>query len=151
MKPPSDPFALGHFLPYLLASTSSRVLRVFARRDLAMFGLSVPEWRVVAMIGERGTIGATEISRHSDMDKVKVSRAVAGLMRRGLIRRAVDPADGRAFLLSFTRRGRNVHERIMPRALTLAATLSAAIPPEEMAVFRSVLARLEAEAARLEG
>jgi DNA-binding MarR family transcriptional regulator len=155
MTPPPPPdtsgFVLDRFLPYLLSAANNRLSRLFAQRHLAEFDLTIPEWRVLATIGCIGTTGATAIAGRTAMDKVKVSRAVAGLLHRGLLRRTPDPADGRAWLLSLTRRGRTIHDRIVPRALAFGAELTAAIPPAELDVFRSVLARLGTRMAELGG
>lgn len=151
--PPRDEaeFVLDRFLPYVLSAASNRVLRLFAHHHLAEFGLTIPEWRVMAIIGRFGTTGATAISERTAMDKVKVSRAVASLLQRDLLRRAADPADGRAWMLSFTRKGRTVYGRVMPRAQALNTDLTAAISRKDVATFRSVLARLEARVAELGG
>lgn len=155
MSPPPQPdasgFVLDRFLPYLLSAANNRLSRLFAQRHLAELGLTIPEWRVLATVGSLGTTGATAISGRTAMDKVKVSRAVAGLLDQRLLRRVPDPADGRAWLLSLTRRGRTIHDRIVPRALAFDAELAAAVPPAELEVFRSALARLEARMAELGG
>src|SRR5512147_221812 len=84
------PLALDRFLPYrlsVLANTvSTSIARVYARR----FGLSVPEWRVMAVLGMSPPLTAGDVCGRTAMDKVRVSRAVARLLRGGLLDRRVD-------------------------------------------------------------
>src|SRR5271169_4233910 len=73
-------FLLEEFLPHELAVTAIRTSNLFARRYEAAFGLSVAEWRVLAVVGRFGTITPSVVAERTDMDKVKVSRAAAGLV-----------------------------------------------------------------------
>ena len=75
-----------------------------------------PEWRVLAVVGRFGTVSPSTVSEWATMDKVKVSRAAATLVARGLLKQSQDPTDGRARLLRLTRKGTNVHQEIIPLA-----------------------------------
>ena len=88
-------FKLEDFLPYRLSVAANRVSRVFARRYSEAYGLSIPEWRVLAVVGRFGTVSPSAVGEWTTMDKVKVSRAAANLVARGLLRQAPDPEDGR--------------------------------------------------------
>ena len=59
------------------------------------FGLTVTQWRVMAALGRFAPLTASDVGQRIVMDKVAVSRAVAGLMKRGLVERATDRADRR--------------------------------------------------------
>src|ERR1700719_923516 len=90
-----EAFHLEDFLPYRLSVTSNHVSRLFARRYSEAFGLTIPEWRVLAVIGRFGTLSPSGVGEWTAMDKVKVSRAAANLVARGLLRQTQDPEDGR--------------------------------------------------------
>ena len=94
-QPPSAGFALEEFLPYRLSVVTNRASRLFARRYSEEFGLAIPEWRVLAVVGRFGGLSATAVVERTAMDKVKVSRAVRALLDRGLLRREEDPGDRR--------------------------------------------------------
>ena len=79
MSSESPDFRLEDFLPYRLSVAANRVSRRFADRYGAAFGLSIPEWRVMAVLGRFGRLPGREIAACTAMDKVKVSRAVQGL------------------------------------------------------------------------
>src|SRR5580704_5347778 len=104
-----DAFRLEDFLPYRLSVAANSVSRLFARRYFEAFGLSIPEWRVLAVVGRFDSLSPSTVSEWTAMDKVKVSRAAASLVARGLVRQTQDPRDGRARLLRLTRRGAAVH------------------------------------------
>ena len=145
-----DAFLLEAFLPYELSVTASRTSRLFARRYEAAFGVSIAEWRVLAVVGRFGTITPSAVAERTDMDKVKVSRATACLVAANLLEQGPAPHDGRARLLRLTRKGRMVHDSIVPLALSLEAQLAAGLSDEEWTSLRSCLRRLQEHVRALE-
>jgi DNA-binding MarR family transcriptional regulator len=83
------------------------------------------------------------------MDKVAVSRAVAALLKRGLIERATDRADRRRAPLRLSARGRAIHARIVPLALDYESRLCEALSAEEKRAFDAISDRLFVHAKRL--
>lgn len=144
------PFRLEAFLPYLLSVAANRVSGLVARRYEDAFGITIPEWRCLAVIGEGEPISASGIVERTAMDKVKVSRALASLQAKGLVRRAPHPVDGRLALISFTPRGRTVYERIVPLALETEREVLAGWSVAEERALRAGLLRLLARLAALE-
>jgi len=146
---PKEQLELERFLPYrlsILANTvSSGLARVYARR----FQLTIPEWRVMAVLGCFGPQSANEICGRTAMDKVRVSRAVAKLMRAGRLKRTEDAKDRRRATLALTAKGIAVHDRIVPLARTAEARLIAALSTEERALFDRLVATLQAQARTL--
>lgn len=140
------PFLLEAFLPYQLSVAANRISRLFARRYSREFGLSIAEWRVMAVVGRFGAITASVVAERTEMDKVKVSRAAGGLLAAGLLEQGPDPADGRARLLRLTERGQEVHRAIVAQARTLAGDLAAGLDAMELAALQGALARLAAHA-----
>lgn len=108
---------LDRFLPYRLSVLAYRVSRALAAQYRDRFGLSIPEWRVLAVLGRDSRLSAVEMAARTRMDKVKVSRAIAALLRKGLVRRQRDPADRRVTRIEATARGREVYGAIARLAL----------------------------------
>ncbi len=108
---------LERFLPYRLSVLANRVSRALAAQYRDRFGLSIPEWRVLAVLGRDGRLSAVEIAARTSMDKVKVSRAIAALLHKGLVRRQRDPHDRRVTRIEATPRGREVYGAIARLAL----------------------------------
>jgi len=138
---------LDQFLPYRLSIVSNRVSAAVASTYQALFGLKIPEWRLVAIIAE--TEGATQqaLGLATRMDKVTVSRAAATLVERGLVERRPNATDQRSHLLSLTDAGRTLYENVAPKALELEAQVFAGFTKAEIASFRAMLDRLETSAA----
>jgi len=129
---------LDHFLPYRLSVLSNRVSSAIARHYSDRFGLSIPEWRVMAELGQTPGLSASAVGARTAMDKVQVSRAVANLVKSRRVQRDGDDDDGRVTRLSLTTRGRAIYDEIVPLALHLESVLLAALTPSE----RENLARL---------
>ena len=147
---PSARLDLDGFVPYRLSVLSNRVSSAIARQYSERFGLSIPEWRVMAVLGGTAGLSAREVAARTAMDKVQVSRAVASLMRAKRVARGGDVRDGRITRLSLTRQGRAIYDEIVPLALHLEELLLSALSPEERNSFDRLMMKL-ARQARLLG
>lgn len=141
---------LDQFLPYRLSVASNRVSAAIASAYQALFGLKIPEWRLIAIMAERDGITQQALGIATRMDKVTVSRAAAALVERGLVARRPNPADQRSHLLELTATGRALYDDVAPKALELEAQVFAGFSAQELAVFRDMLDRIEASAARFD-
>lgn len=140
----NDDFKLEDFLPFRLSVAASSVSRLMARRLAEEHGISIAEWRVLTMVGRYGTLSPSVVGERTAMDKVKVSRAAASLVARGMIKQTQDPADGRGRLLRLTRKGANVHQGSVPLARSLEDELANGLSRTEWAALQKALARLGA-------
>lgn len=146
----SRDFVLEEFLPYQLSVTGNRISRLFARRYSDAFGISIAEWRVMAVLGRFGTLSPGGITERTEMDKVKVSRAAARLAAAGLLTSEPDPVDGRVRRFGLTPRGVRMHASIVPLARALEAELAAGLPPSEWQALRALLSRVADHARSIE-
>lgn len=142
---------LENFLPYRLSVLAQLVSESLHDLYAAPFGLSVTQWRVMAALGRFAPLTASEVGQRIVMDKVAVSRAVAGLKQRGLIERATDRNDRRRASLELSARGRAMHGRIVPLALAYEGRLCGALSAEERQRFDGLADRLFAHARKLRG
>jgi DNA-binding MarR family transcriptional regulator len=134
-------FDLSAFLPYQLAVASSRVSKAFADLYRAEFGLTIPEWRVLAHLAQSDQVSVREIHARVDMDKSKVSRAAAGLEAAGLIEKRENAKDRRLLDMRLTRKGHELIARIVPIADRYQNELLEKLAAEAPA-FRTALLRL---------
>jgi DNA-binding MarR family transcriptional regulator len=141
---------LDQFLPYRLSITSNVVSDAIASAYRTLFGLRIPEWRLVAVLAEDGAMSQQALCGRTRMDKVTVSRAAIALVDRGVVARAANPDDQRSHLLTLTGEGWALYEQIAPKAIELEQRIFAGIDPEELVRFRAMLERLEAAAGALE-
>ena len=135
---------LEGFLPYRLYHVADLVSREFARIYKDRFGLTRPEWRVLAGLGQHGAMTATRLGEQSAMHKTKVSRAVAELERRRWLLRTPDESDRRVEHLTLTRAGLSAYREMVPLAREFERRLSAAMSSERFVEFAHGLERLEA-------
>ncbi|PXA85544.1 MarR family transcriptional regulator [Nostoc sp. 3335mG] len=135
---------LDRFLPYRLSYTSNLVSDAIADTYKALFGLSIPEWRLVALIAEREGITQQEIGSLSRMDKVTVSRAAIALTERGLIARQPNPADKRSQLLALSEAGRSLYAAVAPKALEMEHAVFGRFSQAELDAFTAMLHRIDA-------
>jgi len=148
MTPPSL-LRLERFLPYRLSVASNRVSDLVAEAYSRLFGLSIPEWRVIAVLGEGVPLTQLAIVGQTVMDKMTVSRAVRPLVGRGVIDRAPHADDRRSQLLVLSDAGRTLYESVAPAALAIEAALLEGFSHEEIATLNAALEKLEAATVRL--
>ena len=141
-SPAAERLILERFLPYRLSILSNRVSRAIAKRYAKTFGLTIPEWRIIAVLGRRPGLTAKEVAEATEMDKVAVSRAVAKLVAAKRVAASADEDDARRQILSLTSQGESVHARIAPVALDAEKRLLAALEPRERASFEALVDRL---------
>ena len=149
MRDPSQALELEKFLPYRLSILAQIVSDSLHDLYAEPFGLSVTQWRVMAALGRFAPLTASDVGQRIVMDKVAVSRAVARLMQRGLVERATDRADRRRASLRLSARGRAVHARIVPLALTYQDRLYNVLSADERRSFDALTDRLLAHASGL--
>ena len=137
---------LEKFLPYRLSVLAQLVSESLHDLYATPFGLSVTQWRVMAALGRFAPLTASEVGQRIVMDKVAVSRAVAGLMKRELIERATDLSERRRASLRLSARGRAMHAQIVPLALGYETELCQALSPEERDTLNGLCDRLFAHA-----
>jgi DNA-binding MarR family transcriptional regulator len=137
---------LDHFLPYRLSILSNRASDAIARHYSDRFGLSVPEWRIMAVLGQDSGLApglsARDVATRTAMDKVQVSRAVASLVEARRVKRDEDKADGRVTRLSLTPRGQAIYDEVVPLALHLEEVFLAALTPDERKTLNGLMDKL---------
>ena len=137
---------LEDFLPYKLAILSHTVSSLVARVYDKSFGLTIPEWRVIAIVGRFQGLSAVEVAERTMMDKVAVSRAVTKLIKRGRIEREFADADRRRSILNLSEEGKRVHDEVAPLALKMEEDLLHGLTADEVGTLNTVIERLLARA-----
>jgi DNA-binding MarR family transcriptional regulator len=136
-------FQLEGFLPFRLnvvaQEVSAQLSAIYAER----FGLDIPQWRILANLATRGDMTAQDIARIAFLHKSTISRAVAELSVRGLIKRLPSAQDKRAFLMRLTPAGDKVIGQLMPLVLQFEEHLLAGLKSTEREGLLRGLAGLE--------
>ena len=132
---------LPDYLLFLLASASSLASADFhlvVRKN----GLRVPEWRVLACLSDRDGQSVTELATLSQMEQSRLTRIIAQMEARGLVRRDADTFDRRRVLVFLTDSGRDLAARMMELALEHEKKLLASMPKGRGRHLKSVLSAL---------
>lgn len=150
-RPRQDDLRLDAYLPYRLSVASNAVSGLIARSYQDRFGLTVPQWRLICVLAEDGGSTQGQIVTRTVMDKVTVSRAAQGLLNRRLVARSDHHADGRSHVLALTAEGAGLYAEIAPLALAYEAALISGLAPDEVALLKRLLTRLQSAAGQLAG
>ena len=140
---------LSDFVPYLMSITSNAVSGRIAEEYRVRYGLRVPEWRVMAVLGDNGALTQRDLTALTLMDKVAVNRACKELEERGLAAREPNRSDGRSHLLELTPEGIKVHDQVMPLVTEMERRLLERFEPAEVEGFKDMLARIREEVREL--
>src|SRR5262245_35651999 len=149
VKYPTDKTGLDldSFLPYRLDILAEAVSRALSRLYKDRYGLAVPEWRVLAHLGQYAAITAKAIAAPSALHQNKVRRAVAELERLGFVRRADSDEDRREEPLSLTAKGKAAYDDLAPKAADFARHLLDDLAAAERKALESAIDRLLAKLA----
>ena len=146
----SDELILEDFLPYRLSILSHTVSTTIAQVYEKRFNLSIPEWRVIAILGRFPGLSAVEVAERTFMDKVAVSRAVTKLIKKSRVDRQLAEAARRRSILNLSEERRRVHSEVAPLALQFEQDLLAGLSEEEVGKLDVIMERLMARASALD-
>ena len=134
--------SLDNFIPYQMSTATNAVSDLIASEYKSRFGLKIPEWRVMAVLGSGGSKTQRQLVESTLMDKVTVNRAVKVLVDRKLIERSPNNADGRSHHLRLNETGLALYEAIMPAARAMEKKILAVLSAEEQAQFSDMISRV---------
>jgi DNA-binding MarR family transcriptional regulator len=149
MPTPDASLELERFLPYRLSVLSNIVSARIARAYQDQFGLTIPEWRIIAVLARYPGLSANDVAERTAMDKVMVSRAVAGLLKDARVVRRSAAHDRRFSTLSLTAKGRAIFAKVAPVARGIEGQLLSSLAPEEFQALDGLLAKLTEAATAL--
>lgn len=133
---------LARFLPYQLSIASNAVSDLIAGEYQVRFGLKIPEWRLMAVLGQGGALSQRDLVQATLMDKVTVSRATAALVERQLLVRMPSAHDGRSHQLQLSEAGASLYREIVPAALAMEAMVLAVLSDVERVNLADMLSRI---------
>ena len=98
---------------------------------LAGTGLTMPQYAVLAEIGEKGELSASDLAREIGMTAQTVNVLVQGLETSGLLSRSRHPTHGRILLASLTPAGRKALRQGVEVAAGVQDKLLSCVPAAE--------------------
>ncbi|MGZ3298060.1 MAG: MarR family winged helix-turn-helix transcriptional regulator [Asticcacaulis sp.] len=147
---PQSSLTLDDYMPYRLAVASSAVSTLISTLYDSLYGLKIPEWRLIMILREDGPSTQQALVKRGGMDKVTVSRAAQGLAKRRLITRAPHEHDGRSHHLILTPEGERLFADVVPAAIEYEKLILSAFSGEEIAQFKDFLRRAEDAALKVQ-
>lgn len=137
---------LTEFLTFRLARLQAKLNSQAAKllRDEA--GLTLIQWRIIALIGQQPSTTASKVTGTGILDKGLFSRNLKTLIADELVATATDPSDNRIQLLSLTPQGRDIFETTLPKTQARQRALRANLTAQENEMLNSILDKLDAAA-----
>ncbi len=145
---------LDNYLPYLINRVGNILVQLFSR-DLAPFRLSVPMWRVIAVLAETGEQRLIDLSIMTSIDASTLSRLTEVMQRKQLVARQRSRHSKREVVVSIAPRGVELVSILGPIARAYEREMTAGLAASDLASTRRALrgmfdrlAKLRARAAR---
>jgi len=133
---------IRELLSFRLHVVANLLSRGAALRYKREFGVSLMEWRTLALLGGGAPMSLNELAKLAGLDKSQMSRVVAGLTARSLILREVDESDARGVQLSLSAAGRKIYAGLIEAANQRNDAFLAALDKDEQRVLASVFDKL---------
>jgi DNA-binding MarR family transcriptional regulator len=128
--------------PGLLIAAARRRIKQAVLARIADRQLSVQQFWTLVTVDERPGISQAEIAARVRSDAPTVSRALAPLIERGLVRADPDPDDRRRTCVSLTAAGRRLARQLAPIAREIREVIVQGLTPAEVAALTGALERI---------
>lgn len=138
-----DALDLQQFLPYRCNNLAEKISVSLSKIYTEEFGINVAEWRILVTLAAEVELQAKQIVTLTNMDKVRVSRAVSSLANKQLLKKRHCEADSRAALLSLNAAGNRLYKRIVPQALAWEQSLIQPLSQSEQKALFQIVGKLE--------
>jgi len=139
---PGPGMTIKDLLSYRIHRLANALSQGAARRYRAEFNVSLMEWRVLALLGDFAPMTLKDLARQSGLDKSLASRAVSGLVSRGLVTRSAGREDAREVSLRLSATGRRTFEGLMEAARARDQAFLGALGEAERTALDEAIAKL---------
>ena len=146
--PDSTLIALEQYLPYLINRVGNTLVQLFSR-DLAPFDLSVSMWRVIAVLGELGSLRLIDLSGMTSIDASTLSRLIETMQRRRLVQRSCSARNKREIVIAITAKSEELLRVLAPIAVAYEREMTAGLSAADLATTRETLSHMFARLADL--
>jgi DNA-binding MarR family transcriptional regulator len=134
-------------LSYRLHTVANLLSRGAELRYRREFGVSLWEWRSIALLGgAAGPLSLNELARSAGIDKSQMSRVMTGLAKRGIVVREVDAADARGVQLELSKTGRRLYTGLIKAAGHRDDVFKSCLSEKERKIFDQALGKLAHQA-----
>ncbi len=142
----TEPQDLRDLVSFQLRQLSNLYTKNTASVYQRKFGLTMNEWRLIALVDAARNISLNRLASQAQFDKGLTSRVVTALIERGVILRQTDPNDARGIALSLTDQGRALVAEVFPQAVELNTQLQSCLTRSERETLAVVLQKMTHQA-----
>src|SRR5579871_5362135 len=139
-RPGKPGYILDEQIGFILRQVSQRHAAIFTR-DIGI-ALTPTQWAALAKLNETGPCSQNQLGRLTAMDVATIKGVIDRLTARGLTETSSDPQDGRRLLVSLTRAGQQLAEKVAANALAISKETLAPLEPRERELFVALLEKL---------
>lgn len=132
-------------ITYRFALIASQIGSALAPLHIERYGISIPAWRVLAVIARYEPLSATDLAKRTSTDPFKVTRAIVALTEKGLITRKPDPRDRRRASLRLTPSGRAAHDVIAMSLSCMEQAILAGLTFREQILLFRILDKIDSQ------
>lgn len=139
------------FVTFRLTRLSNALRNNLTKPYLEEFELSLPEWRLLALVNRFTPVRFSELTQRSSMDKGQVSRTLRVMAKRGIVNMKTLKQKGRAaealaapVMVYETAKGRALYKAILPVAQRRQAELLSVLSQTERVALYQTLDKLYA-------
>ena len=140
VKPAKPSYVLDEQVGFILRQVWQRHSSIFAR-DIGT-NLTPTQWAALSKLAETGPCSQNQLGRLTAMDVATIKGVIDRLTARGLTETSQDPDDGRRLLVSLTRAGQQLAERLAPNALAITRETLAPLDARERETLMALLNKL---------
>ena len=138
---------IRELLSYRLHEVANLLSRGAELRYRREFGVSLWEWRTLALLGAvTEPLSLNHLAHAAGIHKSQMSRVVSGLAKRKLVVRDANSEDARGVHLTLSKRGRKLYEGLIEAAAQRDRAFRNCLTKDEKQVFDSALAKLAGQA-----
>jgi DNA-binding MarR family transcriptional regulator len=142
----SCPADIDDLLLYRLHRLAGVPSQMVVRLCEGRFGITRREWRVLAVLAKEGGLQSSQLALHAQLDRARTSRAVTGLVSKGLVSRVTAPADRRQVRLTLTAGGESLYENMFPLVDAINRDMLSGLSETETVQLDATLTRLQVAA-----
>jgi MarR family transcriptional regulator, lower aerobic nicotinate degradation pathway regulator len=140
VKPSRPPYVLEEQIGFILRQVWQRHAAIFAQEIGT--NLTPTQWAALAKLTETGPCSQNQLGRLTAMDVATIKGVIDRLCARGLTETSADPLDGRRLLVSLTRAGRELADKVASNALAITRETLAPLDARERETLVALLSRL---------
>ena len=140
VKPAKPPYVLDEQVGFILRQVWQRHSSIFSR-DIGT-NLTPTQWAALSKLAETGPCSQNQLGRLTAMDVATIKGVIDRLTARGLTETSQDPEDGRRLLVSLTRAGQQLAEKLAPNALAITRETLAPLDAKERETLMALLNKL---------